>query len=155
MDPQEGLAVKMLFSVAREFAKKPGHDQRRNLCSTAVSPQLSYLSLSLTEVADGLTAHAARVGTPRCHLLGFNCPIKEATGNCEGEGTYHDGVKRRLGDKLLDAHRAACAADKEAIATLLFQALELEFAALGDSKEAPGDWREMIELHKLSFEEMG
>lgn len=152
MDAQQALSVKMLFSVADEFSKTPAQSKRKNLCSTVVAPQLAYLSLSLPEIADGLRSFSESVGTGRCHLLGFRCPIREETGHCEGKDAISPVEKRRLSDKLLQAHQAACEAGKEDVATLLFQALELELADKGDSRGGRGEWEKTIWLHRQTFE---
>ena len=62
---------------------------------------------------------------------------------------------RRLSDKIIDAHKIACAENKHEIASLLLEALEFDLSAIGGDQEEHRKWSEEMEaafaLHEKTF----
>jgi len=62
---------------------------------------------------------------------------------------------RRLSDAIVAAHEIACGEDKKQIASLLFEALELELTRIGGEHEDRRDDVKMVEdafdLHEKTF----
>lgn len=128
MDVNEGLSVKVLFQVTKDYSGTARQTDRSSICSTAVASQLLHMSGLHPDLAANLRAYADSVGTPDCQMLNFDCPIQQASGRCEGKQTVFTGPKRRLADKLASAHRQAWDEGKEDVAALLGKALEMEAA---------------------------
>jgi len=66
-----------------------------------------------------------------------------------------DMPERRLSDKILSAHKIACAENKEEIAKLLLEALEYDLSSIGGEKQEHRKWSEAMEeafqLHEQTF----
>ncbi len=52
---------------------------------------------------------------------------------------------RRLSDKIIAAHSQACTEDKQDVATLLLQALELDISGIGGKNKEHREATEMLE----------
>jgi hypothetical protein len=63
--------------------------------------------------------------------------------------------ERRLSDKIIAAHKTACAENKHEVAALLLEALEYDLSAIGGVQKEHREWSKQMEdafaLHEQTF----